>query len=204
MENKNIKNTKDCILKATKDLLDEKGNVTIKDIAERAYVNVAAINYHFGSKDKLIQIIIEDVVNNLRERIIELISAINYAVADFDKMMAELIDLIFTFSEKNAGIINYSLLQATSQSEATNVLVDSFLKDEEFTGLILSQLSIIFPDQNEDHLFAKYLLLFSSFVVPFFLNFTHSELAHNDKIDLKDYIARYKDYYIFELKKILI
>ena len=204
MENKNIKNTKDCILKATKDLLDEKGNVTIKDIAERAYVNVAAINYHFGSKDKLIQIIIEDVVNNLRERIIELISAINYAVADFDKMMAELIDLIFTFSEKNAGIINYSLLQATSQSEATNVLVDSFLKDEEFTGLILSQLAIIFPNQNEDHLFAKYLLLFSSFVVPFFLNFTHSELAHNDKIDLKDYIARYKDYYIFELKKILI
>ena len=53
------KDIKDVIVKTTKILLMEKGNATIKEIADKAYVNVAAINYHFGSKDNLIEIVIK-------------------------------------------------------------------------------------------------------------------------------------------------
>jgi AcrR family transcriptional regulator len=49
-------NTKDKILEATLNIISEEGfqNVTIRKIAVVADVNVAAVNYHFGSKDNVI------------------------------------------------------------------------------------------------------------------------------------------------------
>ena len=49
-------NTKDKILEATLNIISDEGfqNVTIRKIAIVAGVNVAAINYHFGSKDNVI------------------------------------------------------------------------------------------------------------------------------------------------------
>lgn len=49
-------NTKDKILEATLNIISDEGfqNVTIRKIAIAAGVNVAAINYHFGSKDNVI------------------------------------------------------------------------------------------------------------------------------------------------------
>ena len=47
-------------------------NVTIRKIAESAGVNVAAINYHFGSKDQLFKIVMnatldESFINNIKD-----------------------------------------------------------------------------------------------------------------------------------------
>ncbi|MCF7869343.1 MAG: TetR/AcrR family transcriptional regulator [Candidatus Cloacimonetes bacterium] len=47
-------------------------NVTIRKIAARAGVNVAAVNYHFGSKEQLLQIVMqaslqESFVNNIND-----------------------------------------------------------------------------------------------------------------------------------------
>lgn len=48
--------TRDKILDATLSLIRDKGfnNITIRKIADLADVNIAAVNYHFGSKDKVI------------------------------------------------------------------------------------------------------------------------------------------------------
>lgn len=48
--------TKDRILDVAERLFGEEGldRVSIRDVTERAEVNVAAINYHFGSKEELI------------------------------------------------------------------------------------------------------------------------------------------------------
>ncbi len=48
--------TKEMILKVTLDLVNQEGfeAVTIRKIAARAEVNVALINYHFGTKEKLL------------------------------------------------------------------------------------------------------------------------------------------------------
>lgn len=54
--------TTEAILQVTEKLLKEKGNVTIKEIADAAFVNIAAVNYHFRSKDALLQIVIEKSV----------------------------------------------------------------------------------------------------------------------------------------------
>nr|WP_295971377.1 TetR/AcrR family transcriptional regulator [uncultured Bacillus sp.] len=59
---------KELILQATLDLIKEEGfeGVTIRKIAALANVNVALINYHFGSKDKLLNMIIHYLVSDLK------------------------------------------------------------------------------------------------------------------------------------------
>lgn len=59
---------KENILKVTLDILKEEGTkgVTIRKIARLAHVNVALINYHFGSKDNLINEALKIVITDLR------------------------------------------------------------------------------------------------------------------------------------------
>jgi len=52
---KNSPTTRERILMAACEVFAEKGfrNTTVRDICQKARVNVAAVNYHFGSKEKL-------------------------------------------------------------------------------------------------------------------------------------------------------
>lgn len=54
---------KELILKVTLDLIKNEGfeGITIRKIASKANVNVALINYHFGSKNKLVNEIIQNM-----------------------------------------------------------------------------------------------------------------------------------------------
>ncbi len=67
--------TKDAILKVALTLFGNKGYhaCSIRDIAQAADVNVAAINYHFGSKEKLFHEVINahmlELDNQLQERL---------------------------------------------------------------------------------------------------------------------------------------
>lgn len=60
---------KERILEETLKLISEEGfdNVTIRKIAKRANVNVALINYHFGSKNKLLNIALKKILSVLME-----------------------------------------------------------------------------------------------------------------------------------------
>ena len=63
------KNIKEHIMDVTTQLIQESdGNInqiTIRRIAERAQVGLGLINYHFGSKDKLILECIQRIINNV-------------------------------------------------------------------------------------------------------------------------------------------
>jgi AcrR family transcriptional regulator len=66
------------LLKAAEDLLLEKGQAatTLRDITEHADANVAAVSYHYGSKDALLALTyrkaLEEVTQLQRERLAEL------------------------------------------------------------------------------------------------------------------------------------
>lgn len=192
--------TKEQIIVATKELLQENGNVTIKDISEKAFVNVAAINYHFGSKDKLIHIVIEEVITDLRNKILNTLTTRSQQPFDFYLIMEDLIEVIFKFAENNTGIISYSFIQMSSNPDSTNILINFFLADQGFTDIILSQLKVMYPDLTEERLFAKYLIFFSSFAVPFFLNFL---LYQNQEDTVVSYFNLYRDSYLEELRLFL-
>lgn len=59
--------TKEKLIRAAGQLIAKKGFAltTSKDICQRAGANVAAVNYHFGSRDKLYDAVLEEVVDYL-------------------------------------------------------------------------------------------------------------------------------------------
>lgn len=54
---------KERIIQATIDLINEKGEqmsgITVREICKRANVGLGLVNYHFGNKDKLIELCVE-------------------------------------------------------------------------------------------------------------------------------------------------
>lgn len=61
--------TRDQIIAVTLETIQKEGlaSLTIRQIAERAGVNVAAVNYHFGSKDALVNEVLAELTAGLRE-----------------------------------------------------------------------------------------------------------------------------------------
>ena len=63
--------TRERILEAALDLFGERGltGTTVRDIAQRAKVNVAAISYHFGGKDELYRAVATTVIGSIEARV---------------------------------------------------------------------------------------------------------------------------------------
>lgn len=61
--------TRQKIIEATLDIISAEGfhKVTVRKIAARAEVNIAAVNYHFGSKESLINESLEDITQKIKE-----------------------------------------------------------------------------------------------------------------------------------------
>lgn len=60
---------KELIIQATIDLINEKGeqmdSITVREICKKADVGLGLVNYHFGNKDKLIELCVERIVNGI-------------------------------------------------------------------------------------------------------------------------------------------
>lgn len=63
---------KDSIIQATIALIEEKGEdletITVREISKKAGVGLGLVNYHFGNKDKLIELCVEHIVNGIVEQ----------------------------------------------------------------------------------------------------------------------------------------
>ena len=63
------KTTRDRLIEAAGELFAEKGfkETTVRDIIERAGANLAAVNYHFGDKERLYEEVILHILNGIKE-----------------------------------------------------------------------------------------------------------------------------------------
>mgnify|MGYP001179511497 CR=1 FL=1 len=120
MDDKNL-NTKEKILSATIELYGRKGDITVREICEKARVNVASINYHFGSKDNLLKEvekhysrllydiqneIIIDEVKEPREKLIDWAEALMKFVLDYPALIMLVTSLVLQDESYNPEIIN--------------------------------------------------------------------------------------------------
>ncbi len=59
--------TREIIIRTAEDLIGTRGvcSVTTRSIASQAKVNIAALNYHFGSKEKLVELVLGEMLDGL-------------------------------------------------------------------------------------------------------------------------------------------
>lgn len=63
---------RETIIQTTIALIEEKGEeldtITVREIAKKAGVGLGLVNYHFGNKDKLIDLCVERIINRIVEQ----------------------------------------------------------------------------------------------------------------------------------------
>ncbi len=183
----------------TKVLIQKNATVTIKDIAEASFVNIAAVNYHFGSKEKLMKIVIEEVLQELKEYVTEKVIKVKDDQS-IEEKLEKMMTYIYNFSLENIGLLNYLFLTQEIQSESSSMLIDNFFADNEFTQLIYKSLEQTTDTHNQKELFAKYILLFSSFCIPLFIQISQMKLHSSMKIEMfMD--PEFRQYYIKSIMK---
>ncbi len=188
------------IISETKALISQKRNVTIKDIADKCYMNIASVNYYFGSKEILIEQVVDEVIGELKQEIIHLLE-INQ-----DKTKSELLEAMITytynFSLENIGLVSYLFLNQDSSERAGNQLIETFFSNNSFTQMIYEKLNVEVKTVEPMVIYAKYMILFSSFAMPLFISIASNNTPLNTQIEtFKN--ETFRQYFIKELLRLI-
>jgi TetR/AcrR family transcriptional regulator, regulator of cefoperazone and chloramphenicol sensitivity len=136
--------TKQLILQTTLQLLETQGlaNVNIRKIAAQAGVNVAAVNYHFGSKDQVIFAALEILRNNFGAAFSHLQSTKKPPRERLVEFMTAYCETVFTYPNLVKAFISQSL-NSDFQEDYSN-----FVRTEGL-ALIARTINEIHPTDDE-------------------------------------------------------
>lgn len=189
------------IIENTKMLIQNQSLVTIKDIADASYVNIAAVNYHFGSKEQLLKIVINEVLMDLKHHITHTVLE-KVKQQPIEETLESLMSYIYTFSLENMGILNYLFLTKEIQNESSSMLIETFFTDNEFTRLVYESLAENMNIQNQKESFAKYMILFSSFSIPLFIQI--AQMRSNEKMKIETFKdPEFRHYFISNILRMV-
>lgn len=188
------------IISETRGLISEKRNVTIKDIADKCFMNIASVNYYFGSKEQLIDQVLDEVIYDLKKQITDLL------LQNEHKSKSELLEAMITytynFSLENIGLISYLFLNQDSSDRAGNKLIETFFSTNPFTQMIYEKLNVEMKSIDPNIIYAKYVILFSSFAMPLFISIASNNSPTNLQVEtFKNEVFR--QHFITELLRIL-
>ncbi len=103
---------RETIIQAAISLINEKGEkmgeITVRDICKRADVGLGLVNYHFGNKEKLIELCVERMVNGIVDNF-RTIREKAEGFAPFEKL-EYLGDMTFTFLFEHYAVSRISIL----------------------------------------------------------------------------------------------
>ncbi len=121
--NMEVTDTRSKIMKAAVDMIGREGNlsVTIREIADKAGVNIAAINYHFSSKENLLEeverVTMEQVTiiynclldgkKSARERLMKWADELMRYLIDYPGIIYMIGSRILQSDNKSAGLAEY-------------------------------------------------------------------------------------------------
>lgn len=103
---------KELIIQATLELIREKGeqisDITVREICQKADVGLGLVNYHFGNKDKLIDLCVERIINGIVDKF-HSIQKETEGLAPFERL-DYLGNMTFTFLFEHYAISKISIL----------------------------------------------------------------------------------------------
>lgn len=193
-------NTKEKVLFATIELYGTKGDMTVRQICDKAGVNVASINYHFGSKENLLKEvekyysgllydmqkkIIMDDLKAPREKLIDWANILMKFVLDYPALIMLVANLVLQDENYNTN------------------MVDKILGDVESKENIQNTIRSITKIEDKEILNFKYMQLFSGVIGPIIFQMIPNIKDTNKVfIDLKEEVERKK--YINNLVDIIV
>jgi AcrR family transcriptional regulator len=140
--------TKTRILDAAEILFAENGfkETSIHRLARKARVNQAAVNYHFGSKDALVEKVIERRLSMISNRRMENLKQIKMAAQrqgrrpDVQALLRAYIEPALTLMGKTSGERYFLLIVGRALSEPDEAIRNIFIRQFEPSFLLLAEL----------------------------------------------------------------
>ncbi len=188
------------LIETTKTLMRRNGHVTIQEITRASFSNIAAVNYHFGTKDKLIEHVVKETLDHLKKTILDEIDALPPG-NDIETTMSRIINVIYGFALENVGIVNHIFWHRDADEQASNIFIKTFFETNPFTQLVFGKIAAAIGEEDETVVAAKYTLLFSSLSLPIFMQVVESASRDKHMHSLKN--EHFRKVYIRELLKII-
>ncbi len=151
------------LISAARELLIGGKPFTVKDITARAYTNVAAINYYFGDKNTLINLVLNELVEGYRKTIVD---TLRLEYASSAECIETFLTLVGEMYSENTGVIKY--LVTTDTGSKANI-IQSILFDEELMGLVGEKMKQMTGECRQEVQICNYLICVSSFILPLLL-----------------------------------
>lgn len=126
--------TKDRLIVVAGELFAERGfdAVSLRTITDKANANLAAVNYHFGSKQDLIVAVVDDIVRPVNERRLFLLDDIDYSrLRSIKEIVHAFIDPVFDAcnSESESDNKYYKLISrciASRDERVSSIIIKQF------------------------------------------------------------------------------
>lgn len=155
--------TKERLLAVAGELFADRGfdSVSLRMITDRANVNLASVNYHFGSKEELIGAVVDDIVRPVNERRLSLLSLIDYTRQDpIRKIIHAFIDPVFDLSDSgNDDNKYYKLISrciASRDERVSSIIIKQF---PEVLAQFVSALTKALPSIDSDSAHLKIMFM---------------------------------------------
>ena len=155
--------TKERLLVVAGELFADRGfdSVSLRMITDRANVNLASVNYHFGSKEELIGAVVDDIVRPVNERRLSLLSLIDYTTQDpIRKIIHSFIDPVFDLSDSgNDDNKYYKLISrciASRDERVSSIIIKQF---PEVLAQFVSALTKALPSINSNSAHLKIMFM---------------------------------------------
>ncbi|MDD4801384.1 MAG: TetR/AcrR family transcriptional regulator [Syntrophomonas sp.] len=164
--------TKEKILHVAMAIIAEEGfqNITVRKIAAKAGVNIAAVNYHFGSKDAVINEALRHVTDQLKKNFEYLSTSNEDPKTKLSIFVNNYTEIMFEYPD----IIRHLVIHAINNKQLDSRQLDqredylAFLQTEGIS-LVKETVRQIRPDQDDHFISLKTLHLISSLSFRFLL-----------------------------------
>jgi len=164
---KSPEHTRERILDAALDLFGERGltGTTVRDIAGRAKVNVAAISYHFGGKGQLYREVARTVITGIETRVVSRAAHIIQdppaepaaALAALETMMETVVDVIVGPQEMRR-VARFIIREQMQPTAAFEILFGTFTRLHTIACRLLAAAAGLDPEAEETRLRAFLLI----------------------------------------------